>query len=121
VNLSLWRHQLVRLLQNLVETTIGNKLRQNKARGAKAAAAYELATELVDLAADIYRQTLAMNSEKQSLGDQVDDVEVATVLCDVTQIVPELNATLEPPRKRSRLDEAGVNTSICSEMNTPLP
>ena len=95
-----WCHQLVRLLQNLVETTIGNRLRQNKTRGAKTAAAYELAAELVDLAADIYRQTLAIVGSSEALAEGPADA-----LCDVTQIVPELDATAAPPsQKRPRLD-----------------
>ncbi len=105
-DLPLWRHQLIRLLQNLVETTIGNRLRQNKARGARSAAAYELAPDLVDLAADIYRQTLAISWEKQQQpgGEGAGGVDQ---LCDVTQIVPELEATMtssEPRQKRPRLD-----------------
>jgi hypothetical protein len=94
-----WRHQLVRMLQNMVETTIGNRLRQNKTRAAKTAAAYELPDMLVRLAADIYRQTLAMASGEQ------EGASAAAQLCDVTQIVPELEATAAgPTQKRPRLE-----------------
>jgi hypothetical protein len=100
VDRDVWQHQLVRMLQNLVLTTIGNKLRQNKTKGAKAASAYELSKGLVNLAASIYRQTLAMGSEQEGTMTQA-----AAVLCDVTQIVPELDATAAgPTQKRPRLE-----------------
>ena len=94
-----WSRQLKLVHRNIIETTIRNKMRQNKQRNSRLARDYYLSSELARLGAEVVYQ--------------LDKTPADSRLGDVTQLVEldETQAGQAPAAKRRRLSGDGAQTS----------